>query len=207
MLRRLYYISDIFYRLKSELARRKLYIVFYCVSIIIGLIIGIRLGSSISDTSVYISCNGTIIFKYLTCRVPIFTYFIITLAIMLLCGIICTAFWFNRFIAFLTIAPIIYLSYLFGLVLFVLFSVYSGSVILFVLLCYIPITLAELFILCIMSFYCIYSAGNTFSYGISPTDIKYYYKGIVAAFIALFICSILRLILTAMTTTGLVGIV
>lgn len=198
-------IDDILYEVVRVLRTRRLMIVLYAALFVVGLAIGIGFGIAVSDKLEYLDNNGLPIFRMLRCDFSVFAYFFSVLGIVLAFAVVCSSLWQNKYLSLLTFVAVTFYAYSVALAITVVIGIYGASALLFALLCYIPIALLEYVLLAALSFRCYRAACEFARFGFCRADIQEYYLSSLPAFVLLFAAEILRLILTAITATGLVG--
>lgn len=198
-------IYDVIYEVGRALRTHRLMIALYASLFTIGIAIGIGFGISVTEKLEYLDNNGLPLFRLLRCDFSVFAYFFCVLGILIAFSAVCSSLWQKKYLCIITFVAITFYAYLTSLSLTIVIAVYGASALLFALICYIPLALVEYALLCALSFRCYHAAVEFERFGFCKSDIRDYYIHSIPAFILIFIAEIIRLILTAITATGLIG--
>lgn len=206
-MRRTYVISDWFSSLAYNIKRNKVAVILYILLCALFIAVGIIVGINMDDKNAYALRSGEGIFLFLRGERGIFPFFFLDFLLLAAYCLFAASMFFNRAVAFLSLAPPAYRAYVLGVNVTVIMAVYSVSALPMLLVAYIPVCLAELIVLCMLSYSSF--AFSSLNRRCSPSivDIKEYYKGLAKYLIICFMLSLIKTVTLALFGSGLIGIV
>lgn len=206
-MRRLYVISDQFSRFAHILKRNRGTVLLYALLCTTFLVIGIAVGINIADKTEYALQNKGVIFLYLRGGCGIITFFFINVSITALYAAFCSTMFFTRVTVYLSVTPAVYKSYTIGLSTSVILVVFSASAIPMLFIFFVPISILETLILCVLSKKCfLFNALNGRCFP-SKADLKQYYASNIGWYFALLVCIFVKTIFLGMFGSALIGII
>ena len=206
-MRRLYVISDKFYRLSHSLKRNRSAVVIYSLTALLFLVIGIAIGVTVADKTEYALRNGAPIFRYLRGDSGAFAFFLLTFFFSLLYGAFAASTFYFKATAFLSAAPYLYSSYALGMYSSVILGIYSASALPMLFVLYIPMSIVEIVVYCMLSYKCFAFAALNGRCAPTWSDIKQYYKELLPFYITLAISALVKAVTLALFGSALVGII
>ncbi len=205
-MRRSFVISDWFYRLSHILKRNRVAVIIYSLTALLFLIIGIVVGAHIDDKTDYILRNSTPIFSFLRGDSGVISFLFIDLLITTVYCVFTLSMFFHRAVTFLSLAPCIYRSYVLGMQTCVILAVFSVPAIPFLFVFFVPVSIIEVVVICMLSFKCFRFASNVRCSPSMP-DIKEYFRSSVPFFIVIVICTLLKALTAALFGSALIGVI
>lgn len=206
-MRRVFAVSDWYYRISHIIKRNKFAVLLYVLICLLFLVVGIAVGASVSDKSEFIIRNGASLFKFLRGDIGVISYFFREYLLLLVYSAFATSMFFYRALAFVSLAPCVYKSYVLGMNVSIVIVVFSVSSVPLLMVAFVPICIAEVVILCILSFKCFaFAAVNRCGFP-SRYDIKYYYKPLVKYIFIIAAAMFVKVITLALFGSALIGIV
>ncbi len=206
-MKRSFVISDWLYRLSHTIRRNRLAVILYALICLLFLVIGIAVGIGVSDKRVFILNNGAMIFKFLRGDMGIVAYFFLDLLLTSVYCIFCASMFFNRPLAFLSIVPCAYRSYVLGMNVSIIIVVYSVSAIPMLFVLFIPICLMEIAVLCLLSFRCFAFVSLNGGCYPSKADIREYYSCVLQYIMIIAVFTLVKALTLALFGSALIGIV
>lgn len=206
-MRRIFVISDWFYRLTHSLKRNRTAVLIYALISLLFLIIGIAIGVNIGDKTDYILRNGSPLFRYLRGSSGIAAFFFLELLSTTVYGVFALSLFFKRPLSFLSIAPCMYKSYSLGMHVSVVVAVFSAPSLPMLFVFFVPINIIEIAIMCMLSYKCLAFAALNCGCSPSKPDIKAYYSSAVPYFFAIVICTVIKIMSVALFGSALIGVV
>lgn len=187
--------------------RNKFAVVVYALLCLLFLVVGIAVGAGMSDKVAFIIHNRSGIFRYLTGDRGIFAFFFFDLLLSVIYCLFAASMFFFKALAYLSVAPCIYRSYVLGTNTCIIIAVYSVSALPMLFVLFIPMCLAEILILCILSFGC-FGFASLNRYGMPcKYDIKMYYKNIIRYLVAVAVCAIIKAVTLVLFGSALIGVI
>ncbi|MCH5160516.1 MAG: hypothetical protein J1G04_00645 [Clostridiales bacterium] len=206
-MRRSYVISDYFYNLVYKIRRNRVAVIVYALSCAVFLVIGIAVGVKIAEKSDYFLQNRAPIFIYLRGESGGATFFFIDMLLSLLYAVFCAALFFTKATAVLSFAPCLYKSYALGLHVSVIIGVFSVPALPMLFIFFVPITLIQICIYCILSYRCLAFSALCGRCMPSKPDIKVYAKSCIPFLLVVAVGSLLKVIAVAFFGSALIGVV
>lgn len=206
-MRRSFVISDFFYRLNHVIKRNRLAVIVYTLSSLLFLIIGIAVGINIGDKTEYVLRNSAVIFGFLRGDKGTIAFFFIDFTLTAVYGLFAASMFFHKAAAFLSLAPCFYRSYELGLQSCVILTVFSAPSIPMLFVLFIPVCLVEIFIICMLSYKSFALAALGCGRAPSSVDIKVHYKSTLPFFIAIAVCTLVKVVTVSLFGSALIGVV
>ncbi len=206
-MRRSFVISDFFYRLTHIVKRNRFAVVAYALTSLLFLIIGIAVGINIGDKVEYVSRNSAVVFGFLRGDKGAVAFFFIDLTLTSVYGLFAASMFFHRAAAFLSLAPCFYRSYELGMQSCVILTVFSMPSIPMLFVLYIPVCLAEIFIICMLSYKSFALASLCGGRAPSTVDAKVHYKNTVPFFMAIGVCTLVKVVTLSLFGSALIGVI
>lgn len=200
-------ISDWFYSLSHTIKRNRVVTLVYALICLLFLVVGIAVGITVSDKTEYVIRNGAIIFKYLRGDIGIVTFFFFDFGLMAVYCLFAASMFFNKALAFLSLAPCAYRSYVLGMNTSIIIVVYSVSSIPMLFVLFVPMCIIEIALLCMLSFRCFKFNSMNGSCSPSKIDVIVYYKGTAQYLFVLAVCMLAKSITVVLFGSALIGIV
>ena len=200
-------ISDWFYSLSHTIKRNRVVTVVYALICLLFLVVGIAVGITVSDKIEYVTRNGAVIFKYLRGDIGIVTFFFFDFGLTVVYCLFAASMFFNKALAFLSLAPCAYRSYVLGMNTSIIIVVYSVSAIPMLFVLFVPMCIIEITLLCMLSFRCFKFNAMNGSCMPSKTDVIVYYKGTLQYIFVLAVCMLAKSITVVLFGSALIGIV
>ena len=206
-MRRIFVISDWFYRLSHSLKRNRTAVLIYALISLLFLIIGIAIGVNIGDKTDYILRNRSPIFAFLRGSSGVAAFFFLEfLSTSVYCVFTITLF-FKRPLSFFSIAPCMYKSYTLGIHVSVIVGVFSAPALPMLFVFFVPINIIEIGILCMLSYKCLAFAALNGRCSPSKPDVKAYFASTIPYFIAVGVCTFIKVLTVALFGSSLIGVV
>ena len=200
-------VSDWFYRLSHTVKRNKFAVAVYVLMCLLFLVVGIAVGAGMNDKTAFIIHNKSGVFLFLTGERGVFAFFFVDLLLSWVYCIFAASMFFFKALTYLSVASCIYRSYVLGLNTCIIIVVYSVSALPMLLVAFIPMCIAEIIILCMLSFGCFSFASLNRCGMPSKYDIKIYYKGLIKYLIAVAVCVLIKTVTLALFGSALIGVV
>lgn len=200
-------ISDWFYRLSHTVKRNRFAVVVYILLCLLFLVVGIAVGANMGDKTAYVLRNKSVVFGYLRGDSGIVAFFFTDVAVSCIYCVFSASMFFFKVLTYVSVAPCMYRSYVLGLNVCIIISVYSVSSLPMLFVAFVPICIAEIIVLCIISFGCFRFASLNRCGMPSKPDIKLYYKGLLAYIFAIAVMTLVKAVLLALFGSALVGVV
>ncbi|MCH5163002.1 MAG: hypothetical protein J1G38_05890 [Clostridiales bacterium] len=206
-MRRTFVISDWFYRLTHAVKRNRAAVVIYALVFLLFLIIGIAVGVNIGDKTAYIMRNRSPVFAYLRGSSGFAAFFFLELLSTSVYCLFALGLFFKRPLSFLSIAPCMYKSYSLGMQVSVIVILFSAPSLPMLFVFFVPISIIEIAILCMLSFKCIAFAALNGRCSPSKPDIKAYFYSATPYFIAIAVCTFIKVMTVALFGSALIGVI
>ncbi len=206
-MRRIYVISDWFYRLTHTIKRNRPALVIYALISLLFLIIGIAVGVNVSDKTDYVLRNRSPLFSFLRGDSGVAAFFFIELITTTVYCLFALTLFFKRPLSFLSIAPCMYKSYSLGMQVSVTIAVFSASSLPMLFVFFVPMCIIEICVTCIMSYKCLAFAALNGRCSPSRPDIKEYYASAIPYFFVIAGCTLFKVMSVALFGSALIGVV
>ncbi len=206
-MRRIYVISDWFYRLVHSVKRNRTALVIYALISLLFLIIGIAVGVNIGNKTEYVLRNRSPLFSFLRGDSGVAAFFFLELLSTAVYCVFSLTLFFKRPLSFLSIAPCMYKSYSLGMQTSVTIAVFSASSLPMLFVFYVPVCIVEISVTCIMSYKCMAFAALNGRCMPSRPDIKEYYFSAWPYFFVIAGCTLLKAMSVALFGSALIGVV
>ena len=206
-MKRTFAISDWLYRLSHTVKRNRLSVLIYALICLLFLVVGIAVGINIADKTVFVVRNDAGIFRFLCGDIGIVTYFFLDLLITCIYALFAASMFFYKALTFLSLMPCAYRTYVLGMNVSVIIVAFSVSSIPMLFVLYVPISIIEIGVLCMLSFGCF--RFNAMNYGVMPSraDLKMYYRCFLQFVFVLAACGLIKAITLALFGSALIGII
>lgn len=206
-MRRIYRISDYFYKLTYRLKRNRTAVVIYGLLCIVFLVIGIAVGVRVADKPDYILRNSAAILKFLRGDMGIIAFLFADYTVILIYGFFAASMFIIKPICFLSVAPAMYKAYMLGMQICVLVGVYTASAVPMLMVLYVPVCLAEIIVLCYVSARCFAFTSGCRHGAPAKIDIKLYYITFVPIVIVFGCLAIVKTLTLGLFGSALIGII
>lgn len=199
-------ISDWFYRAAHTVKRNRFYVIVYVLLCLLFLVVGIAVGVNVGDKTAYVLGNGAPIYKYLRGDGGIFSYFFIELLFSAIYCAIASSVFFFKPLALLSVVPCGYRTYVLGMNVSIIVSVYSVSALPMLFVLYVPLGIVEAAVMCVLSFRCFAFVDLNGGCLPSKADLKTYYLVTAQYFIIVAGCITVKSLTVVLFGSALVGI-
>lgn len=206
-MRRSFAISDWLYRLSHSMRRNRFALLLYGMLCLLFLVVGIAVGVNVSEKAEYVLRNNAVIFKFLRGDTGIVAFFFLEFVFAGIYILFSASVFFNRPLSFLSLAPCAYRSYVLGMNVSIIISVYSVSAVPMLLVLYIPACIVEVVVLCMVSYKCFTFVSINRCCLPSKPDLREYYKQLLSYIFATAVALLLKAITLALFGSALIGIV
>lgn len=206
-MRRSYIFYDFFYRLTRSVRRNRLIVLLYALICVLFAVVGVAVGVGLPDKTEFVLKNGASIFKYLRGESGVVACFFGDLLLTSVYCLFTASMFIFRTTAFLSIVPCIYQSYVIGMNVCNIITVFSVSALPMLSVVFVPACILEVIILCILSFGCFtFAAQNC---GSLPTraDLKEYYKNVLRYIFVTAAILLVKAATLALFGAALIGVV
>lgn len=200
-------ISDFFYRLSHTVRRNRFAVLIYILLCLLFLVVGIAVGANMNDKNAFALRNSAGIFMFLRGDRGIFAFFFID---FFMNGIYCAfaaSMFFYKALTYLSLAPCLYRSYVLGMNVSIIIVVYSVSAVPMLFVAFVPVCLAEIVVLCLLSFRCFKFAALNRGCMPSKIDIREYYKGLLQYLFVVLVLCLIKAVTLALFGSALIGVI
>ena len=160
-----------------------------------------------ADKTEYALRNKGTIFVFLRGDCGIVVLLFLNLLMIELYALSSSSMFFTRVTVFLSVAPAVYKAYTLGLHTSVLLVVFSASAIPMLFVFFVPISILETIILCVLSKKCFMFTALNGRCRPSWADVKQYYFSCLPWFLALVVCVLIKTVFVGMFGSALLGII
>ena len=206
-MKRSFAISDWFYRLSHTVRRNRFAVLLYAFMCLIFLIVGIAVGVNVSEKAEFVLRNNAAIFRFLRGDSGIVAFFFLDAALTAVYCLFAASMFFYKALAYISLAPCLYKSYVLGMNTSVIIVVYSVSSLPMLFVLFVPICIIEIFILCMISARCFKFASLNRGCMPSKADVWEYYRGVGQFIFIVIICTLVKAITLVLFGSALIGVI
>ena len=206
-MKRSFAISDWFYRLSITVRRNRFAVLIYALMCLVFLIIGIAIGINVSDKAEYVLSNSAAIFRFLRGDNGIVSFFFLDLFMTAVYCLFAASMFFYKALAYISLAPCLYKSYVLGMNTSIIIVVYSASSLPMLFVLFVPICIIEIFILCLISARCFKFASLNRGCMPSKIDIAEYYRGLLQYLFIIVILTLIKAVTLVLFGSALIGVI